>query len=189
MERELRTAWRRYVEGVAEWHPREWQPWVGWLAWLPALSLLGQLARSGPPPTWMLADPTVGPVAERTLEERIAALKGTPLAAFEPAVSGRVAAGVLWRAHWRSLTPLPDADVRSLLDSLLRVFDAYTRQMATEGADSTAPRQRLTERLTRLFRAGAGTVVATICHLGLTAFDLERLRGGLINRRVFAPHR
>jgi hypothetical protein len=37
-----------------------------------------------------------------------------------------------------------------------------------------------------LFRAAAGTVIATLCHLALLALELERLRGGLIDRCLFA---
>jgi len=187
IERSLRIAWARYVEGVAAWHPREWQPWLAWLTWLPTLSLLAQLARPEPAPAWMMADSVCGPVAPGVLAERIAALKGTALARFEPALSGRTGIGALWRARWQELEPSADAETHRCLETLLGALDAYVQQQAAaENADSTPPREQLIDRLTKLFRAGAGTVVATVCHLGLMGLDLERLRGGLVNRRVFA---
>jgi hypothetical protein len=184
MERSLRTAWRRYVENVAAWHPQEWQPWLAWLGWLPTLSLLAQLARPEPAPAWMMADPVCGPIAPGTLAERIAALKGTVLAVFEPAFSARAPIGALWRARWRTLKPRSDAHTSRLLDALLRDVDAYAQRLAATETDSSVLRQQLIVRLRKLFRATQGTVVATVCYLGLLAFDLERLRGGLANRAI-----
>lgn len=186
IDRTLRNGWRRYVGQVAAWHSAEWQPWIAWLAWLPTLSLLAQLARSEPAPAWMMADPVCGPIAPGSLPERIAALRGTPLAAFEPGISGRAAIDSLWRERWLTLEPRGAADIRPLLDALLRAVDTYRHATAHDAANTTVLRQQLTDQLTRLFRTGAGTVVATICHLGLMIFELQRLRGGLINRCVFA---
>lgn len=184
MERSLRTAWRHYVENVAAWHPQEWQPWLAWLGWLPTLSLLAQLARPEPAPAWMMADPVCGPIAPGILAERIAALKGPMLAAFEPAFSAGVSIAGLWRARWRSLQPRTDAGTSQLLDALLRAVDTYAQRLAAAQIDSSTPRQQLTDRLRRLFRSGQETPVATVCYLGLFAFDLERLRGGLANRAI-----
>jgi hypothetical protein len=182
----LRIEWRRYVDRVAAWHPREWQQWLAWLGWLPTLSLLAQLARPEPAPAWMMADPVCGPIAPGILGERIAALKGTALAVFAPGIAGRMAIGALWRTRWQELRPHTDARTRQLLDALLRAIDSYAQQLARANGSTTVLRQQLTDRLTKLFRAGAGTVVATVCHLVLLAFELERLRGGLINRCAFA---
>jgi hypothetical protein len=55
--------------------------------------------------------------------------------------------------------------------------------------NAVALRDELRERLNRLFRAAAGTLVATLCHLTLMALDFERLRGGLVNRSLFARGR
>ncbi len=185
LERLLRMQWRRHVAAVAAWHPREWQPWLLWLCWLPTLSLLAQLARSQPAPAWMMADPICGPIAPGVLAERVAALRGTVLRAFQPAMDGSIAIGALWRTHWQNLRPRADAQTQHLLDELLGVLEDYAQQLARESSSSVA-RQQLTGRLTRLFRAGAGTVVATLCYVALLAMDLERLRGGLVTRCLFA---
>lgn len=182
IERSLRIEWRHYVKRVASWHPQAWQPWITWLAWLPTLSLLAQLARAEPAPAWLMADPVCGPIAPGVPAERSTALQGTALAVFEPAISGRLAVGTLWRLQWLALTPRTDERTRQLLGNLSRAIGTYADQLARASGSATAARQLLADRLTKLFRAGAGTVVATICYLALLALDLERLRGGLINR-------
>jgi hypothetical protein len=85
-----------------------------WLEWLPTLGLIAQLGRPGPVPDWLLADPIVGPVARGASAERLATVKGTVLAVFEPAISRRVPLGDLWRARWRELRPPVDAFTEQL---------------------------------------------------------------------------
>ncbi|MFZ1100066.1 MAG: hypothetical protein WAN26_11770 [Steroidobacteraceae bacterium] len=184
IERALRTEWRQYVEGVASWHPREWQPWLRWWAWLPILSLLAQLVRPEPAPAWMLADPVCGPAAPGSPAERGAALQGTALAPLEGAILGRVPLGAAWRAHWQALMPRSDAYTRQLLGLLLRAIDAHGARLLEDGAGAVVLRTELADRLARMFRAAAGTVIASACHLALLALDLQRLRGGLARRRV-----
>ncbi|MEP6885291.1 MAG: hypothetical protein ABJC66_11125 [Gammaproteobacteria bacterium] len=185
IERFLRIQWRRHVAAVAAWHPQQWQPWLLWLAWVPSLSLLAQLVRSEPAPAWMMADPLYGPIAQRPYLERAAGLKGTALAVFQPAMDGSAGIGAVWRSHWQAITPRTDEHTRHLLAAALRVLDNYAQHLAGDNSSALA-RQQLTERLGRLFRAGAGSVVATLCYLVLLAMDLERLRGGLVNRCLFA---
>jgi hypothetical protein len=189
IERSLRVAWRLYAGRVARWHPARWGPWLGWLEWLPSLSLLAALARPEPVPAWLLADPLCGPIAPGALSERIAALKGTPMAPFEPAISGRVGIAELWRSRWDALRPPLDAHTAQLLAQLSRALRSYVHRIAESSvdSDSAALRAQLIERLTKTFRAAAGTVIASVCHLSLTAFDFERLRGGLVKRALLGP--
>ena len=189
IERMLRAAWRSYVRTVAGWHPREWQPWLTWLEWLPALPLIARLEDAEPAPGWLLADPVWGPVARGTLAERLAALEGTTFGVFEPAIAGRVPPAQLWLARWRKLRPAVDAFTEQLLATVSRAVREHARALAEEGADGVVLRECLRQRLGRLFRAGAGTLVATLCHLGLMALDLERLRGGLVTRSLVARGR
>lgn len=187
IERSLRLEWRYYVEGVATWHPREWQPWLAWLAWLPSLSLLAQLARPERVPAWILADPVCGAIAPGTLlERRNAVLKDPALAPFEPGISGRAPMWSVWRAHWQVLMPHTDEHTAQLLTTVLHTIDRYAEELSAIVGSAAAQREELDRRLTRLFRAGADTIVATVCHLALLALDLERLRGGLATRSVFA---
>lgn len=189
IERTLRGAWRSYVRTVAAWHPRRWQPWLAWLEWLPTLGLIARLERAGPMPAWLLADPVVGPVARGSSAERVAAVEGTALAVFESAITGRVPLGELWLAHWQELRPPVDTFTEQLLVAVARAVQEHARMLALEGANGVALRDQLHQRFERSFRAAAGTVVATLCHLALMALDFERLRGGLVNRSLLAQGR
>jgi len=186
IERTLRGAWRGYVKTVAGWHPCPWQPWLNWLEWLPTLGLIPWLGRAGPAPAWLLADPLLGPVVRGASAERSVAVKGTALASFEPAVAGGVPLAQLWLRRWRELQPPLDAFTERLLAPIPRAVQEHARRLAAEGADGVALRNQLRERLSRLFRAAAGTAVATLCHLALMVLDFERLRGGLVKASLFA---
>jgi hypothetical protein len=189
IERTLRAAWRSYVKTVAGWHPRRWQSWLTWLEWLPTLGLIAGLERAGSMPAWLLADPIVGPVARGSSAERLADVKGTALAVFEPAITGRVPLGELWLTHWQELRPPVDTFTEQLLAAVSRAVQEHARMLALEGANGVALRDQLHKRFERLFRTAAGTVVATLCHLALMALDFERLRGGLVNRSLFTQGR
>ena len=175
MERTLRSEWRKYVRLVASWHPREWQAWVDWWSWLPALLLLSRLARPEPVPAWMLADPLCGPIALGGPSERAAALEATLLRPLAAAVRGEVSIGAAWLAEAARRVPRVDAQTRESLKALLRL-----QARATE---PTRPSARIA--LLRLFRAAAGSAIASGCHLALLSLELERLRGGLVVRRLF----
>jgi hypothetical protein len=186
IERTLRGAWRNYVRSVAAWHPRLWQPWLSWLEWLPTLGLMVWLERAGPVPAWLLTDPILGPAARGASAERPVVVKGTALAIFEPAIAGRVPLAELWLARWWELRPPVDAFTEQLLAAVSKAVQEHARMLALEGADGVVLRDQLRGRLNQLFRAAAGTLVATLCHLALMALDYERLRGGLVNRSLFA---
>jgi hypothetical protein len=131
----------------------------------------------------------VGPVARGSSAERLADVKGTALAVFEPAITGRVPLGDLWLAHWQELRPPVDTFTEQLLVAVSRAVQEHARMLALEGANGVALRDELHKRFERLFRAAAGTMVATLCHLALVALDFERVRGGLVNRSLFAQGR
>jgi hypothetical protein len=185
IERALRARWRRYVDEVASWHPENWRPWLAWVAWVPLLPLLDALARPEPAPPWMLADPLLGPLALGAREERGAAVRRGPLAPLAETFVGRQSLATLWKAHWDRLLPPADSDTRALLRAFLRCVDRSARALSPAD-DSAAAREVLASELAALFRASGGTALASLCHLALIALDLERLRGGLARRRLFA---
>jgi hypothetical protein len=184
IERALRIEWRHYVENLAGWHPREFQAWLAWCAWLPSLSLLAELATPYPMPQWMLADPVCGPVALGSPAERAVAVMHTALAPLAPAIARRVPIGPLWRAHWQRLQPQWDAHTNEVVRRFLRTIEAHFNELRGNTGSALILRMELAQRLERLFRASANTVVTTVCHLALLALELERLRGGLASRAV-----
>jgi hypothetical protein len=185
IERALRAQWRRYVGEVASWHPRIWQPWVAWLAWVPELPLIAAFARPEPVPPWILLDPLLGPLAPGGPEDRGSAMRRTPLAPLTAGLVNPQALAPLWQAHWRRLQPPIDSDIRALMGRFRKCIDRHARALAI-AEDSSVSREALTYELTALFRATAGTALASLCHLALVALDLEQLRGGLIRRCLFA---
>jgi hypothetical protein len=189
MERSLREQWRRYVEEVAGWHPRAWQAWLAWPAWLPALSLLAQLARPALTPQWLLADPVLGPIGVGTPSDRAAALARTRLAPLAPAVAGRTSPGAAWCTQWQVLQPRSDIRTQHCLLMLRRTMEQHARALQLASDSAEVLRTELANRLQRLFRAAADTVIASVCHLALVGVDLERLRGGLACRRLFGDDR
>jgi hypothetical protein len=185
IERALRVQWRHYVDGVAVWHPRAWQAWLAWLAWLPTLSLLAPLGRAEAVPKWLLADPLYGPVAPGTPADRAAALEHTALAALKPAVAGLTTPRAAWGAEWQLLRPQTELRTENFLQRLRAIIEEHEQAML-RATDSAEPlRKELASRLQGQFRAAAGTVIVTVCHLAMIALDLERLRGGLTRRRLF----
>ncbi len=184
-ERVLRAQWQRYVDAVAGWHPVAFQAWLAWLAWLPGLSLMAQLARPNPAPAWMLADPVYGPLAPGTPAERAAALANTALVPLASALAGRNSALAAWSAHWHALRPRLDARAELLLERLLEALQGHEEDLKRAVGSAEPLRRALAHRFHRLLRIAAGTAIVTLCHLGLVALDLERLRGGLARRYLF----
>jgi hypothetical protein len=202
IERSLRDQWRAYVADVASWHSRKWQHWLGWLEWLPTLSLLAELARPEPVPRWMRDDPTYGPIASKAPDERAAALKDTALAPLEPAIRRQATIANCWSEHWFALMPQTDEDTRALFDELVSLLQRHIESLASSsthhddiqnsngntngkagsGHNTQRSRDDLAHRLAVLFRASNGSVIATLCHLGGLALQLERLRGDLAVR-------
>ena len=185
IERALRTHWRHHVEAVASWHPLAWQAWLAWLAWLPSLSLMARLARPDIAPAWMLADPVYGALAPGTPAQRAAALAGSALAPLAPALAGRSSPRAAWSAHWQVLRPRADAPTRFNLAAVLCTMQRHEQALLRAADTADALRAELARRLQGQLRIAAGTVVVAVCHLALVALDVERLRGGLVRRRLF----
>jgi hypothetical protein len=185
LERVLRLAWRGYVAEVAEWMEADWRPavlWVGSLADLPTIDALLR----GDVPAWVGRDHALAGFAGDTIAERIVALEKSPLA---PLLAGKGREATLprrWYAQWRVLWPR-DAETRGL-DQLAAAVRTYFELLARAGAKETsAPYRRdLMRTLLRLFRRHSAAPAAVFAHLALTALDLERLRGNLVRRRLFA---
>lgn len=186
IERILRAAWRDYVAELGTWVTPSWQPAVLWVAYLPDMPVLDSLFKDAGP-GWTREDPVFAPFARGNLQDHAAEIEASPFALLSAATDRNGSLGAQWLAHWRTLWPrLSDSDHRDL-DDLVGVVASHFESLARAGLqDSSSPyRQDLEHEATRIFRRSAGAPAALFSHLTLAALDIERLRGGLIRRRLF----
>ena len=193
MERQLRAAWREWLEQVASWTPEEWRPAVRWLRWLPDLPAVDHLLRGLKVPPWMRADPVMRDFAFDEPARRREAFAEFQLARLElegeagappdapPAATHVVDA---WLEEWRRRLPQGASD-RAQLEGLIEQLLAHVEAMrASDDFHGRLLRNQLRDRLAIQFRHGAGTVVALFTHLLLDGLELERVRAGIISRRL-----
>jgi len=182
IERELRNAWRDYVAEVASWCPPDWRPTILWCAPLADLPLFAALLQ-GEAPYWVHQDAALSTFLDlaqgATIRSPLDALLPGPKRA--PTLAGR------WYAHWCSLWPRDARRYRALtaLADTVKVQVARLDLAGPQGT-SAAYRSALAQAMSRMFRRHSASPIAVFCHLALVALDLERLRGGLVRRVLFA---
>ena len=190
IERLLGTAWRDYVAEVASWLEGDWQAAAQWVGYAPDLPIVEAILRDDVP-AWLKDDARWVGFTEGGTAQRLAHLEKSPFAPLVAAPDRAAGLASNWTAHWRILWPaLGKADAR-VLSELARIAAAHLTQLtASQPPDTSAPhRLEFAKHLTRLFRRHAASPVAVFSHLALIALDLERLRGGLVRRRLFMPVR
>lgn len=186
IERQLRATWREVVSQTAGWCPESWRKAVEWLRWLPDLPAIENLVSGGKLAPWMRHDPVMRDIAFDELPRRSEALAESE---FEPLThtdridhNGRVRTVQLWIEEWQRRCPeAPDPVLTDLLETVL----AHVESMrGSDAEDGRALRNLLATHIARLFRRGAGTASAVFAHLLLDGLELERLRAGIISRRL-----
>ena len=188
MERVLRGAWRAYVNEVAGWLPTAWRPAVRWTALLPDLPAIDALLK-GEAPAWTKQDPALALFTETDPAQRLAAMQNSHFAPLLPGEGESIPLGARWARHWRALWPKQNAADSAALNALAHAVQTHVERLAHAGAPETSATHRrdLEKTATRLFRRHDASPTAVFGHLVLTALDLERLRGGIVRRRLFAP--
>lgn len=181
VERVLRADWRRYVGEVATWAPDAWRPAILWVAYLADIAVIDHLL-AGHAPDWSRDDPIYGLLANIAPERRRSGLGGTLLHPFVSPQGPATPLAARWLRHWRALWPSGSKRERQSLDELVALVIGHH-----VGA-SRSRRDGLARAVARLFRREAATPVALFCVLLLLALDLERFRGGLVRRQLFAAH-
>lgn len=186
IERMLRAAWRDHVDQITAAAPEEWRPAVEWLRWLPDLSAIEHLLRGGKVPPWMRADPVMRGLAYDEPQRRREALAELPVAPLQPADDDSASRVVeAWLEEWRRRLPRTSADQRAELDELVEIILHHLEAMrASAEPDGRALRNTLAERIVRRFRRGAGTVTALFSHLVLDGLEFERVRAGVMTRKL-----
>jgi hypothetical protein len=184
LEAVLRREAERAVREVGVWLPPNWRPAVLWLAFLPVLPLLDAALRGEPLPEWAADEPVLAPLVGLEPAARAAVLVNSPAAPLVPP-RGDEASTVadLWVAEWVRRLPGGVGGNREIGDLIEAVRRAAAG--ATLAHQEQPTRTAIDRILARAFRAGAGTALAAIAHLGLLFVDLERLRGGILRRALF----
>lgn len=159
IESRLLEAWRRQVDEVACWLPPAWRAAVRWFGTLVELPL--------------------GSDADAAQHVPVAAARHDA----RPAEPIRHSADpVRWLAVWRDRMPRAERDAR-----LARQVAALLMpRLADPEGERDAAAVGARTGLVRLMRRAAGTPAAVFAFLALEALDLERLRGGLVARRLLA---
>lgn len=174
LESQLRAELLESIAEVARWVPRAWRDAVDWCAALLYLPLARCVSLSGAP---------VGALGEEweRWRERLAAAGSQDDALAH------------WAAAWRAAWPAASARERRALDALGAALRAHRRGLAAlaggaelPGREAWARRRALGAQMLKRFRSGLMTPVAVFAYLVLDALDLERLRGELVLRRLFA---
>lgn len=187
VEAALRQRWRAIVAEVAGWMPTRWRPAVLWWATIPDLAPLQHLARGDPPAAWLRDDETWADLRTATPEARAGRLAEGTLAPLAVAWTTPQGLADAWYAEWRRRWP-----DRTGADDMLAPLERAWRVHAARFADATAGegwllRASLRAVLGQLLRRAVLQPAAAFVHLALCGIDLERLRGELLRRIVFAP--
>lgn len=184
IERRLRAAWRSYVLEIAAWMPQAWRAAVEWCSYLPDLPIIDALLSRRPRPDWATDDPVFAALIESDLpasRKRISP-RGRP--PFEPLRSADRPIAARWLTHWQALWPGDAA--RPALASLAMAIESALSESRRSAATAARHRRELAHVFVRHFRRSGGTAAAIFCHLGLVLIDIERVRGAILRRRLFA---
>lgn len=187
IEAALRREADRAVREVAGWMPQGWRAAVLWLAALPLLPVLDAVVDGDDPPGWASEEPLfaamvgVDPAGRRAIAAQSFL---APLLAPRPEARG---IADLWLDHWKTLWPGGESAEPALAAFAAAVAGELAEPSPAGPGGSDEAMRRGTERIcVRFFRNRAGTPVAAFAHIALVLIDLERLRGGVVRRALFA---
>lgn len=184
LERQFRAAWRQAVDEVAAWGPEAWRAAIEWLRWLPDLPVIDHLLRGGAVPPWLRADPALKDIAYEEPQRRLEAIGEHALGPVLGTVPGT---GPVegWLAEWRRRLPRSAGAQREELDDLVGQIQAHLEAMrASPEPHGHALRGTFARHHARRFRREAGTMAAVLSHLILDGLELERVRAGVMSRRL-----
>lgn len=190
LETSLINQYRLYINEVANWQPQPWKQAVYWIKQLPDLPALQYLLTGNTALTWMLDDPRLKLFSATNPEQRIDYMKQSGYAPLIQAWQSGMTLPDAWVQHWQSLWPEKNIkytpSLLQLVALLYQHLDSFRQSPFTHAWQT---RETLIRQLTSLFRKSNFQPVATFIHLALVALDLERLRGDIMQRSLFASYR
>jgi hypothetical protein len=186
IELALRHQFRCYAEEIARWLPARWGKPVRLLQRLPDLPALQHLLAGGTAYNWMLDDPWLRPFASDSMVVRRECMQDSDCAALLRGWRDKDPLYGVWLEYWHSQWPRAPR-LTAGLEQLCRLFGAHLRAWQEPATHPSDPqREALAYRLEAAFRRYSFQPAAACAHLALIALDLEKLRGDLVTRRLFA---
>lgn len=189
LEEALLEQYRVYVRDIAVFVPKTWSRAVRWIESLTFLPSIHYLLTGNTAYGWMLENPTLRKFTVADQAQRLNILAQTQ---FAPLVTGMEAGKPLtiaWLDYWQSLWP-EKISQRSPLSKLVSVLLNHIEEFSQlSPAITWAQRKKLSEILVYMFRNHAFESVSVFVHLLLVALDIERLRAGIMRRRLFPDYK
>jgi len=188
IELALRQKFRIHIDEVASWPPPPWRAALRWIKCLPDLPAIQHLLGGAAPAAWMRRDPAL---AVFTDTAAMMIQPQTPRASDCTVLTESWRRGDTlfqgWLRHWHELQPGADRE-RAYFDQGLRQLEALLGAQLTPPPGAITPllRRELAHRLRTVFRRCSFQPAAACAYLALTALDLERLRGDLVQRALFS---
>jgi hypothetical protein len=181
----VRLGWRRAVEDALAWMPPEYSDALQWCRLVPLLPAIAHLARGGEAAEWMRIDLDLADLCAAGREQRAERVKRGPLAPLAIVWNAPDCLPEAWTAEWQRRLP-PDALDDTALACLAHDLERHLERFQDAGThEAPQLRSELESRLLATFRRNALESAAVFAWLGLTALDLERLRGELARRLAF----
>ena len=186
LELSLQQHFRHYIDAVASWLPLNWGVVVRSVKRLLDLPVLQYLLRGEAVPLWLLEDAGLRPFTSENPATRLEAILNSDYDYLAIAWQRGDPLYKAWLEQWQQQWPASRRFVAGLtyLARLLREYLADPRGEAA--AAGGLQRQRLVAGLKLAFRRYSFEPAAACAHLGLVALDLEKLRGELLRRALFA---
>ncbi len=187
LEQGLAVLSRESVDRVGDWVPRVWREAVAWIGWLPLLPLLECLARGETLPVSAFQHPLMHGFLDasgrldRTAADRLGI---GPLLA--QGADQRL--GAFWHRGWRERWPATSAESRRRLDRLAVLVARHLEAFRHAPPDAAWDLRQILRSALRLdLHRNPLQPAMVFAYLGLVFLDLERLRGELVGRVLFAP--
>jgi len=133
----------------------------------------------------MFDDPEFNAFASENQGTRLEAMQNSDLAWLAEGWQQDRALVNSWLDYWRSKWPSAPR-LTGGLDHLARLMQEHIQTLYKSPAAAGDPRDALIMKLTGVFRRYSFQPAATVAHLGLVALDLEKLRGDLVSRQLYA---
>jgi hypothetical protein len=187
IELALRQKFRTHIDEVANWPPQPWRAALRWLKCLPDLPAIQHLLDGGAATAWMRRDPALAVYTDAASLQPPQSLPASDTAILAKSLQQGDTPFQSWLQHWRELQPKPDRTCATFQPGMRQLEDLLCTQLTpTTGATTPMLREALALRLRATFRRYSFQPAAVSAYLALTALDLERLRGDLLQRALFS---